>query len=200
MAVLITALYYKYPYSLQSLQTEVKQSNLEMGGYFTLALWSNRSNTQACRAMLALPRRKSNILVTSNTVFLHFLPAAYVKELSTRPKLGFQTSNCKGTALRNNRCRLTAKSETKHGQTGLLGTGRARGQARTLLREDADNKAKLRTTWSSCVFQRVLLSHAQYCDILKYLASGVHHKYLETLNDNSGELVHVANTLDVVVH
>lgn len=129
MAVLITPLYYKYPYSLQSLQTEVKQSNLEMGGYFTLALWSNRCNTQACRAMLALPRRKSNILVTSNTVFLHFLPAAYVKELSTRPKLGFQTSNCKGTALRNNRCRLTAKSETKHGQTGLLGTGRARGQA-----------------------------------------------------------------------
>lgn len=73
----------------------------------------------------ALPRRKSNILVTSSTGFLHFLPAAYVKELSTRPKLGFQTSNCKGTALRNNRCRLTAKSETKRGQTGLLGTHRA---------------------------------------------------------------------------
>lgn len=66
--------------------------------------------------------------------------------------------------------------------------------------EGADNKAKLRTTWSSCVFQGVLLSHAQYCDILKYLASGVHHKYLETLNDNSGELAHVANTLDVIVH
>lgn len=74
------------------------------------------------------------------------------------------------------------------------------GTGTALLGEDADNKAKLRTTWSSCVFQRVLLSHAQYCDILKYLASGVHHKYLETLNDNSGELVHVANTLDVVVH
>lgn len=102
MAVLITPLYYKYPYSLPSLQTEVKQSNLKTGGYFILALWSNRCNTQACRVTLALPRRKSNILVTSNTGFLHFLPAAYVKELSTRPKLGFQTSNCKGTALRNN--------------------------------------------------------------------------------------------------
>ena len=78
--------------------------------------------TQAYRAMLAFPRRKSNILVMSNTVFLHFLPAAYVKELSTQPKLGFQTSNCKGIALRNDWCRLTAKSEIKQGQTGLLGT------------------------------------------------------------------------------
>lgn len=67
--MLITPLYYKYPYSLQSLQTEVKQSNLEMGGYFTLALWSNCHNTQACRAMLALPLRKSNILVTSKQSF-----------------------------------------------------------------------------------------------------------------------------------
>lgn len=199
MAVLITPLYYKYPYSLPSLQTEVKQSNLKTGGYFILALWSNRCNTQACRVTLALPRRKSNILVTSNTGFLHFLPAAYVKELSTRPKLGFQTSNCKGTALRNNRCRLTAKSKIKRGQTGLLGTDRV-GPGTAQLGEGADNKAKLSTTWSSCVFQGVLLSHAQYCNILKYLASGVHHKYLETLNDNSGELVHVANTLDVVVH
>lgn len=136
MAVLITLLYYKYPYSLQSLQTEVKQSNLKMGGYFILALWSNCHNTQACRATLALPRRKSNILVTSNTGFLHFLPAAYVKELSTRPKLGFQTSHCKGTALRNNRCGLTAKSETKRGQTGLLGTGRA-GTARERCRQQS---------------------------------------------------------------
>lgn len=82
------------------------------------------------------------------------------------------------------------------------GTDRTAGNrpGMALLGEGADNKAKLRTTWSSCVFQGVLLSHAQYCDILKYLASGVHHKYLETLNDNSGELVHVANTLDVVVH
>lgn len=164
-----------------------------MGGYFILALWSNCHNTQACRATLALPRRKSNILVTSNTGFFHFLPAAYVKELGTRPKLGFQTSHCKGTALRNNRCGLTAKSETKRGQTDCWEQAR-----QALLGKGADNKAKLRTTWSSCVFQGVLLSHAQYCDILKYLASGVHHKYLETLNDNSGELVHVANTLDVV--
>lgn len=86
----------------------------------------------------ALPRRKSNILVTSSTGFLHFLPAAYVKELSTRPKLGFQTSNCKGTALRNNRCRLTAKSETKRGQTGLLGTDRAgAGTARGRCRQQS---------------------------------------------------------------
>lgn len=139
MAVLITPLYYKYPYSFQSLQTEVKQSNLKMGGYFILALWSNCCNTQACRVTLALPCRKSNILVTSNTGFLHFLPAAYMKELSTWPKLGFQTSNCKGTALRNNRCQLTAKSGTKRGQTGLLRTdwagtrhqqGTARGRCR----------------------------------------------------------------------
>lgn len=170
-----------------------------MGGCCILALWSNHRNTQACRVTLALPRRKSNIPVTSSTGFLHFLPAAYVKELSTRPKLGFQTSNCKGTALGNNQFQLTAKSETKRGQTGLLRTDRA-GPGTALPGEGADNKAKLRTTWSSCVFLGVLLSHAQYCDILKYLASGVHHKYLETLNDNSGELVHVANTLDVVVH
>lgn len=78
--------------------------------------------TQAYRAMLAFPRRKSNIPIKSNTVFLHLLPAAYVKELSTQPKLGFQTSNCEGTALRNDRCRLTAKSEIKQRQTGLLGT------------------------------------------------------------------------------
>lgn len=50
------------------------------------------------------------------------------------------------------------------------------------------------------MFQGVLLSHARYCDILKSLASGVHYKYLETLNDNSGGLVHVANTFDVIVH
>lgn len=78
--------------------------------------------TQAYRAMLAFPHRKSNVLVTSNTAFLHCLPAAYVKELRTQPKLGFQTSNCKGIALRNDRCRLTAKPEIKRRQTGLLGT------------------------------------------------------------------------------
>lgn len=41
----MTPLYYKYPYSLQSLQTEVDQSNLKMGGYFILAFWSNHHNT-----------------------------------------------------------------------------------------------------------------------------------------------------------
>lgn len=45
--------------------------------------------TRAYRAVSAFPGRKSNGLVTSNGVFLHFLPAAYVKELSTQPKLGF---------------------------------------------------------------------------------------------------------------
>ena len=77
---------------------------------------------QAYRAMLAFPHRKSNILVTRKAVFLHLLPAAYVKELSAQPKLGFQASDCKGTALRNDRCRLTAKSEIKRRQTGPLGT------------------------------------------------------------------------------
>lgn len=46
----------------------------------------------------------------------------------------------------------------------------------------------------------VLLSHAWYCNILKSLASGVRYKYLETLNDNSCGLVHIANTFDVIVH
>jgi len=41
----MSPLYYKYPYSLQSLQTEVEQSNLKMGGYFILAFWSNHRNT-----------------------------------------------------------------------------------------------------------------------------------------------------------
>lgn len=45
MAVLMTPLYYKYPCSLQSLQTEVEQSNLKMGGYFIVAFWSNHHNT-----------------------------------------------------------------------------------------------------------------------------------------------------------
>lgn len=95
---------------------------------------------------------------------------------------------------------MSAHSEIRN-QAGTDRTaGNRPSRGRALLGEGADNKAKLRTTWSSCVFQGVLLSHAQYCDILKYLASGVHHKYLETLNGNSGELVHVANTLDVVVH
>lgn len=78
--------------------------------------------TQAYRSVLAFPCRKSNILVTSNRVFLHFLLAAYMKELSTQPKLAFQTSNCKGITLRNDRWQLTAKSEIKQSQTGLLGT------------------------------------------------------------------------------
>lgn len=78
--------------------------------------------TQAYRAMLAFPHRKSNILVTSNTVSHHSLLAAYVKELSTQPKLGFPTSNCKGTAPRDVQHRLTAKPELKRRQRGLLGT------------------------------------------------------------------------------
>lgn len=77
---------------------------------------------QAYITVLAFPCRKSNILVTSNTVFLHFLLAAYMKELSTQPKLSFQTNNCKGIALRNDQCQLTVKSEIKRSQTGLLGT------------------------------------------------------------------------------
>lgn len=158
--------------------------------------------TQTYRAMLAFPRRKSNILVKSNTVFLRFLPAAYVKELSTQPKLGFQTSNCKGTAPRNDQCRLTATSEIKHRQTGPLGAQPRQwpSTGMDIARARCRRQSHAGTTWSSCAFRGVLLSHAQYCDILKSLASGVHYKYLETLNDNSSELVHVANTLDVIVH
>lgn len=44
MAVLMTPLYYQYPYSLQSLQTEVEESNLKMEGYFIFAFWSHNRN------------------------------------------------------------------------------------------------------------------------------------------------------------
>lgn len=115
--------------------------------------------TQAYRAMLAFPRRKSNILVTSNTVFLHFLLAAYMKELSTQPKLGFQTSNCKGTAPRNDWCWLTAKSEIRQRQTGPLGTwpsqwpgtGMAIARVRCRRQSQAQNHVELMRV-SGCTF------------------------------------------------
>lgn len=40
----MTPLYYQYPYSLQSLQTEVEESNLKMEGYFIFAFWSHNRN------------------------------------------------------------------------------------------------------------------------------------------------------------